>query len=391
MSTDVCMFTLNDNSKLSKNLLKNKEKQQIQERKKYNDANNDTEEDIQNENKRTYTLSNLVWDHRFCIRCLQNTKCNHATEHALEQDFPLKNMLQNPSRINILNKYLENQDLGFDNQQVRFNICTFIYSNGNCKNCNEGRFKFIDINGEKIKYCYSDLNPKKIRTKLPIGLHIDLVFVENIITKKISITNVLQLQEAEEEELNNHHKNQHNNNQHNNNNNNESDNISGDYSLNRNVNFPDLTNNDNLNFSVISNKYGKNNSCNNDQYNMNNSSNFNKQNNKSDITSTIEYSNEKCEKCAALKIENISLNDEIKALKIENRFLSNNNELSKNKIIDLQKNTSSIRSDIRSNIRSESCPVFSLGKSSSKSQKYYEDDYDNDYLGDDHDVYSGDY
>ena len=379
MANNVYMFTLNDNCKLSKNLQKNIEKQKIHEREKYNDVNNVSEEDINNENKEIYTLSDLIWgEHRFCIRCLQNTKCNNAAEHAIEQDFPLKNMLQNPSRISILNKYLEKQDLGFENQQVRFNICTFIYSNGNCKNCNEGRFKFIDINGEKIKYCYSDLNPKKIRTKLPIGLHIDLVFVEDIITKKINITKVLQLQE---EELINPHKHNQYNKQYNNND--EQVNISKDFSSNINENFPDLTNNDNLqnndnlNFSIISNKYGNNNY----QNNTIESSKFHKES----INSTGKYTSEKIE---SLYKENISLNNEIKSLKLENKYLSNSYETSKKKIADLQKllqkNTSGngSGSGYEFGTRSESCPGFNLGKSSSNNQNYYEDDFDDNYSGD---------
>ena len=42
-----------------------------------------------------------------------------------------------------------------DNLQSLF---VFKVENDNCKNCEEGRFKFVEINGKQIKFCYPEIN-----------------------------------------------------------------------------------------------------------------------------------------------------------------------------------------------------------------------------------------
>ena len=133
-----------------------------------------------------YQLSELVNKDKCCIRCMSDN-CNIEYEHGNVFPKQITYFLKNPLRINTIKKSIEESKLNFDNFMPRYNLCYFIYSHGNCRNCNEGRFKYIDVDGYKIKLCYADL--KNIKSKVPVGFHIDIKF--SITNNKININEVL--------------------------------------------------------------------------------------------------------------------------------------------------------------------------------------------------------
>lgn len=132
-----------------------------------------------------YQLSELV-DKGCCIRCMNNT-CNNKEPHG--EPFPeqITYFLSNPLRINLIRNAIKESELDINGFPLMFNLCHFIYTNKNCINCAEGRFKTIKIQGEDIRVCYSDL--KNVKNKLTVGLHIDLKF--SISNKRININKVL--------------------------------------------------------------------------------------------------------------------------------------------------------------------------------------------------------
>ena len=71
-----------------------------------------------------------------------------------------------------------------------YNICKFIYTNGNCKNCEEGRFHTVMIQDKEIPYCFSDFQRNESETSIRVGLHVDLLFSENCKNKKINISDI---------------------------------------------------------------------------------------------------------------------------------------------------------------------------------------------------------
>ena len=132
-----------------------------------------------------YQLSDLIKD-GCCIRCMNNT-CNNREPHGKEFPEQIIYFLNNPLRINIIRNAIKEAEIDINGHPLMFNLCHFIYTNKNCINCIEGRFKTIKIQDEEIKICHSDL--RNIKSKLTVGLHIDLQF--SISNRRININKVL--------------------------------------------------------------------------------------------------------------------------------------------------------------------------------------------------------
>ena len=139
-----------------------------------------------------YQLSELI-NNGCCIRCMNNT-CNNKEEHGPEFPEQIVYYLNNPLRINIIRNGINDSKLDIDGIPLMYNLCHFIYTNKNCINCAEGRFKTIKIQDKDIKVCYSDLN--NIKNKLTIGLHIDVKF--SVSNKKINIYEILPYERIDE-------------------------------------------------------------------------------------------------------------------------------------------------------------------------------------------------
>ena len=234
-----------------------------------NNSNNTT--NIKNEEPEEAFLSTYI-NSGCCFFCMIK-RCTKI--HQNNTPFPdaLPYFLERPMRINLLNSVIQNQNLGFgETQEYNINICTYIYAYNNCKNCEEGRFKFVEINGKQIKFCYPEIN--KNHNKLPIWLHIDLKFSINSNNR----INILEIMPLNEELLTNNNKNNKNKNEkyikYNNNDkfNNDSNSVVSDMSFDNFNNYPKMMheniennkhiennknnkNNKNFNYSVISKKY----------------------------------------------------------------------------------------------------------------------------------------
>jgi hypothetical protein len=180
---DVCYFTLNDNEiedLKSKKLSKNKQPNTIKERSVATPK----------EKNKDYTLSSLCLENKACFHCILE-KCNNPGHN--EKNFPINlcYFIQKPLRINILNSVLNNNSLEFPKgYRIIYNICKFIYTNGNCKNCEQGRHNTVMIQDKEIPYCFSDFQRNESETSIRVGLHLDLIFSENCKNKKINITDI---------------------------------------------------------------------------------------------------------------------------------------------------------------------------------------------------------
>jgi hypothetical protein len=72
-----------------------------------------------------------------------------------------------------MEKFIQNAKLDFDGKKIFYTVCNYV--NKKCKNCEEGRIKYIDHNNQKIAICYPLIQPE--RFKVTIGLHIDIKFI----------------------------------------------------------------------------------------------------------------------------------------------------------------------------------------------------------------------
>jgi len=238
-----------------------------------NNSNNNT--NIKKEDLEETFLSTYI-NNGCCFFCMTK-RCNKT--HQNNTPFPdaLPYFLERPMRINLLNTVIQNQHFGFsETQEYNINICTYIYAYNNCKNCEEGRFKFIEINGKQIKFCYPEIN--KQNNKLPIWLHIDLKFSINS-NNRINILEILPLNEEiltnkknKNEKYSKYNKNDKFNNDKFNN---DSNSVVSDMSFDNFNNYPKMMNEKSENIENNNNKNNKNNKNNNKYNNNNNTSGAN--------------------------------------------------------------------------------------------------------------------
>jgi len=115
----------------------------------------------------TFLLSELINKNGCCTWCMIN-KCKNFEEHGA--DFPLKmtDFILKPFYIKEISELIKKNDLGFNDTTLFFTTCIYGINNGRCKNCHEGRFKYIDFNGTNIRLCFPPLENKN---KITIGIH----------------------------------------------------------------------------------------------------------------------------------------------------------------------------------------------------------------------------
>ena len=118
-----------------------------------------------------HLLSNILFNGG-CMRCM-NKSCTINENHGIFFPEKISVFVQNPTYINGIEKSIQNEKLDFNGKKPFFTTCN--YTNRNCRNCEEGRIKYITFNNEKIALCYPSL--EAIRFKVTVGLHIDIKLI----------------------------------------------------------------------------------------------------------------------------------------------------------------------------------------------------------------------
>ena len=117
-----------------------------------------------------YLLENL--NNGACMRCM-NRSCKISERHGLPYPDKICTFIQNPTYINGMEKSIKDSKLDFNGKIPFFTTCNYV--NGRCRNCEEGRIKYISFNKEKVAVCYPIL--EGIRHKVTVGMHIDIRMV----------------------------------------------------------------------------------------------------------------------------------------------------------------------------------------------------------------------
>ena len=125
----------------------------------------------ENIHEEIFFLSNLLCEGA-CLRCM-NKSCKINHDHGIPYPEKMGVFVQNPSYISGMDKVFNEADIDFNGKKPFYTICNYI--NGNCRNCQEGRIKYIKYNDESIALCYPIL--ENIRNKVTIGVHVDIKLI----------------------------------------------------------------------------------------------------------------------------------------------------------------------------------------------------------------------
>jgi hypothetical protein len=104
-----------------------------------------------------------------CLRCVTKT-CNITGKHGLTFPDEFAFYVKNPTKIGFVAEAIFNARLDFNKKTPLYAICN--YNNRKCKNCEEGRIRYVKINNYDIPFCFPDLS--KVRNKATIGIHADV-------------------------------------------------------------------------------------------------------------------------------------------------------------------------------------------------------------------------
>ena len=127
-----------------------------------------TEIGIAYENPVYYRLSEFQ-NEGGCLRCVTKT-CNITGKHGITFPEEFAFYVKNPTKIGFVAEAIFNARLDFNKKTPLYAICN--YNNRKCKNCEEGRIKYVKINNYDIPFCFPDLS--KVRNKATIGIHSDV-------------------------------------------------------------------------------------------------------------------------------------------------------------------------------------------------------------------------
>lgn len=149
--------------------------------------------------EKTYYLSKIV-ENGGCIHCLNNS-CRNRSNHGIEFPEKLTCFVKNPRFIKEVATSIEsassNGILNFDDIPFNVTTCTFIHT-GNCKNCNEGRYKTFDMNGGEIGVCFPAFDETK--TKIIVGVHMDIKIIMRGKHYEVSALPILKKTRKEQEQ-----------------------------------------------------------------------------------------------------------------------------------------------------------------------------------------------
>ena len=119
----------------------------------------------------TYLLSELL-SNGACMRCM-NKSCKITEQHGIFYPDKISTFILNPSYINGVQKCIDNENLDFNGKKPFYTTCNYTF--GKCRNCEEGRLKYITINEQQVAICFPVVD--SVRFKITIGLHIDIKLV----------------------------------------------------------------------------------------------------------------------------------------------------------------------------------------------------------------------
>jgi len=119
----------------------------------------------------TYFLSELL-SNGACMRCM-NKSCKITEQHGIFYPEKISTFILNPSYINGVQKCIDNEKLDFNGKKPFYTTCNYAF--GKCRNCEEGRFKYITINEQQVAICFPIAD--SIRFKITIGVHTDIKLV----------------------------------------------------------------------------------------------------------------------------------------------------------------------------------------------------------------------
>ena len=115
-----------------------------------------------------YSLFDLLNKHA-CIRCMNKT-CNINNSHGEKFPNALADCVKYPTRIEKISKAIQDAKLDFSGKTPNYTTCNYV--NGNCRNCQSGRVKYILLDRQKVRLCYPDLT--NVKDKVTVGVHIDI-------------------------------------------------------------------------------------------------------------------------------------------------------------------------------------------------------------------------
>lgn len=120
----------------------------------------------------TYFLSNLLSDGA-CLPCMKGY-CKINEEHGIPFPNEFCNFIKYPLNIKTISELIQKEKLFLNDTKTYIQICSYVNGN-NCRNCNEGRLKYIPVDGKYILLCFPSSENK--REKVTIGIHTDLKLV----------------------------------------------------------------------------------------------------------------------------------------------------------------------------------------------------------------------
>jgi hypothetical protein len=120
----------------------------------------------------TYFLSNLLSDGA-CLPCMKGY-CKINEEHGIPFPNEFCNFIKYPLNIKTISELIQKEKLLLNDTKIYIQICSYVNGN-NCRNCNEGRLKYIPVDGKYILLCFPSSENK--REKVTIGIHTDLKLV----------------------------------------------------------------------------------------------------------------------------------------------------------------------------------------------------------------------
>lgn len=120
-----------------------------------------------------YCLSDFL-NEGGCLRCVKGN-CRNPPTHSLPFPAEFADYVKNPTKIDGFLKAISATKLDFSKAPF-YTICDYV--NGRCRNCEEGRIKYVIYKEQKIGLCYPGAKFDKSRNKVTIGLHIDVEVIK---------------------------------------------------------------------------------------------------------------------------------------------------------------------------------------------------------------------
>ena len=113
--------------------------------------------------EQTFILSDLINVKKCCKWCMVDKCKSHEENHYLSK---MTDYIKKPMYIDDISIAIKNAN--FDSgKKLYFTTCIFGLNNGLCKNCQEGRIKYIEFKGVNIRLCYSQSENNSIN----YGIH----------------------------------------------------------------------------------------------------------------------------------------------------------------------------------------------------------------------------